>query len=97
MEHIPDKSDHNQKAKDELKILAGHHSEDLYDQDEDRAGEKMNLATGENFNNSESDPAHFKNLKILEPTGSADVLPPLREEEDAAAKWLRENDPKYNG
>lgn len=62
------------------------HNETLYDQNEDGAGEKINLATGKNFDNSTY--TGMENLSIIDSSRHDES-----EEEDAAAKWLRENDP----
>ena len=79
----------NEKAKEETESISGHHSEDLYDQNEDTAGEKTNLANGKPFDNTR-DKGNDEQLRVIEP-GDKDALPPLEEEDDAAAKWLREH------
>lgn len=81
----------NQRARDEKSELPGHHSENLFDQNEDAAGEKIDLATGKPFvNDNDSVVAVSSNLYAVE-AGSKDALPDLPEENDAAAQWLREN------
>lgn len=64
------------------------HTETLYDQDEDAAGNKYNAATGKPFNNSK-----YTGLEGLREV-SADALDNTDDEDDAAAKWLRANDPE---
>ncbi len=63
------------------------HSEDLFDQDEDRAGEKINLATGEAIDNSTY--TGFEALSVVDETveDESDVTP--------GERWLRENDPDH--
>lgn len=90
-ERIPQKGDlgENKKAADELKGFKDGHVSDLFDMNEDAAGETRDLATGKPIDNSKSDFAHGR-LTTVEP-GKKDALPPLREKNDAAAQWLREN------
>jgi len=80
----------NLKARAEQEEMSGNHSENLYDQNEDAAGEKFDLATGKPFDNTRSEAAGAT-LTRVEPSESGDALPPLLEEDDAAAKWLREH------
>lgn len=81
----------NDRAADESEDLISLHTENLFDQNEDMAGEKVNLATGEPINND--GPTDYEELSVIDaaPHATGDALPPLPEEEDAAAKWLREN------
>jgi len=81
----------NNRAEDEAGELSGHHSENLYDQNEDGAGEKVNLATGRQFVNDNDTVEAARNLMHAVEPGERDALPPIEEEDDAAAKWLREN------
>jgi|GEM_PF-6845115 len=75
---------------DELKeAKAGeHHNSNLFDQNEDRAGEKTDLATGKPIDNSTD--LGFEHLTIREGNPEESET----EENDAAAQWLRENDPE---
>ncbi len=80
----------NIKAQDE--ITDGDHFDKLYDQNEDAAGQKIDEATGESIDNSPVVEGTDEALSVLEAPGegSEDVLGALPEEDDAAAKWLRE-------
>lgn len=80
----------NERALDEAGEISGHHSENLYDVNEDAAGEKVNLADGRPFQNDNTVEAPDLEVHAVEP-GTRDALPDLEEEDDAAAKWLREN------
>jgi len=81
----------NQRAQHEKDVLSGHHSSDLFDQNEDLAGEKINLANGMPIvNDNDSMEAARMALSAVE-AGAEDALPDLEEEDDAAAKWLRAN------
>ena len=83
----------NHKAKDEHRDLVGNHSENLYDQNEDAAGERVDLATGKPFDNNGLETIQDQLSEVK--NGGRDALPDLPEEEDAAAAWLRENDPNH--
>lgn len=83
----------NQKAHEEFDDITDNHSANLYDQNEDAAGEVVDLATGKKINNSGNVVIGGKLSRVE--AGTTDALPDLKEEEDAAAKWLRENDPNY--
>ncbi len=65
-----------------------HHFSNLFDQDEDRAGEKTDLATGQPIDNSTD--LGLEHLTIHD-------LPPHSDDDsdDEAARWLRANDPNY--
>jgi hypothetical protein len=77
-------------------VKAGHHFENLHDENEDRAGEKVNLATGKPIKNSGPlESADMRLSVVKRGKENEDVLGKVEEEEDAAAKWLRENDPDY--
>ena len=82
----------NLKAKDEKKGLnmAVEHFSRLYDLDEDMAGEKVDPSNGQPINNSIDDhgPVELKNFKPNKK--SKDVMPRLREKNDAAAQWLKQ-------
>lgn len=87
--HVPFEAHGSEALKDELQEAASaeHHNSNLFDQDEDRSGEKIDLATGKKIDNSTDH--GLDNLSVHH-----DV--PVREQEDeddAAARWLRENDP----
>lgn len=77
------------KAKNVPDMGVVHHS-GLYDLDEDMAGEKTDLATGQKINNSTDDNGAWKFTKFKPNKKSKDLLPPLPKEKDEAAKWLRE-------
>lgn len=82
----------NQKGRDEEQEVSSMemHNQGLHDQDEDSAGEKVDLATGKEFDNStDTDERHLTIIKGGH--NSEDVLGALPEENDAAAKWLREH------
>jgi hypothetical protein len=88
---IADPDPENLRILDDEKDAA-HHDSNLYDQNESRAGERIDLATGKPINNDGNDPAAADHtLRIVEP-GVSDVLPPIKEENDQGLKWLREND-----
>ncbi len=81
----------NQRAREERIEFPGLHSETLHDQNEDHAGEPVNLADGKKFvNDGDSIQEVKRTLYAVEP-GTTDALPDLREKNDAAAQWLREN------
>ena len=81
----------NERARVEADKISGHHSADLYDQNEDAAGETTDLATGRPIlNDLDSVQAVKDHLRAVE-HGTQDALPDLEVEDDAAAKWLREN------
>jgi hypothetical protein len=82
--------DENEKARDEVE--SGDHFEKLYDQDEDAAGQRINEATGKKINNTPKVSGADEELTELEmhdDPAHTDVLPPLAEENDEAARWLR--------
>lgn len=70
-----------------------HHFGDLYDENSDRAGEINDLATGKPINNSPAVSGADETLTTIDPgrSGTEDALGALPQENDAAAKWLREN------
>ena len=74
--------------------FAGFHSENLYDEDEDGAGEKTRLDTGKPIDNSTY--TGMETLRNQEPGegGSEDVLGAVDDgtHDDEAARWLREHD-----
>lgn len=84
------KKNENKKAEDE--VIDGDHFSKLYDQNEDAAGQKIDEATGERINNSPVVEGADEVLSVIDvpSDGSEDVLGALPEENDAAAKWLRE-------
>ena len=93
--HPPDPR--NLRAVEEGSLGAGLHNEGLFDDGADLAGESIDLRTGEPFNDSDE-----PNDGLVEVggedrgDGSEDILPALSERNDAAAKWLRENDPNLH-
>ena len=83
-----DKDSRNKRAADELKEVAGHHKEDLFDE------KKRNLATGEDIDNSTY--TGTEDFHSVEP-GAHDTLPPIKEKDKsarAAEAWLNANDPE---
>ena len=91
MDFSPEKR--NERARSEFKERAGHHTEDLFDQDEDAAGEKVNLATGKPIENSKS--RLPDDIRVREVAQEGDIMGPVEKDEDEAEKWLRKNDPNY--
>ncbi len=79
------------KARDE--VDPGTHFNDLYDENEDRSGERVDLATGKRIDNSSPSAAIDKLDRIVAPPegNSEDALGALPKEDDAAARWLREH------
>jgi hypothetical protein len=63
------------------------HSETLFDQNEDAAGESVNLATGRPIDNSTH--TGMEDLRVVD----SNHITSDESEDDAAARWLRENDP----
>lgn len=88
----PEKSGKRHISRD--RGVVGLHNDNLFDQDEDGAGESRNLATGTRIDNSTS-----TELTELALHGST-ILDPLDETTeplvlDDAERWLRENDPRH--
>lgn len=80
----------NQKA-DHEKGGDGNHFSDLYDQDEDAAGQRINEATGKPINNSPAVTGNDEIFREIEPDAkSDDVLGAIPPENDEAARWLSE-------
>jgi len=72
--------------------FVGMHSENLFDQDEDGAGERRNLATGRPFDNSTE--TGLETLSIRETKDDfEDLLGRVDDgtDDDEAARWLAEN------
>lgn len=91
--HSPDNI-FNKKALEESRT-PGDHFDNLYDQDEDAAGQKIDEATGEQIDNSSSRDTTDEELTVVDPdTQSEDALGTIPEDADAAAQWLREHDHK---
>ena len=76
--------------------FTGLHFDNLYDEDEDRAGEKIDLATGEPIDNSDSLRHEMEStgINIIDPSDYDagewhDVLPPLDDNElpEEIRKW----------
>lgn len=86
-EHFKGSFGKNAKALEEISL--NQHDSDLFDQNEDKAGELYDLATGKRIDNSGPKGLH-EELTVIE-NGGKDALPPLPEEDDEAAKWLRAN------
>jgi hypothetical protein len=73
----------------------GLHFDNLFDQDEDEAGSRINPATGNAYDNSTytgTEPLTSEHDPMQRTDVSADVLPPVDEEDDEAARWLAEHD-----
>ncbi len=71
------------------------HTSNLFDEDEDFAGQKVDEGTGERIDNSTARIEDLDRLDVLD----GDVLQKPSDydkaiEEDEAAKWLAEHDPK---
>ncbi|HEY4516686.1 MAG TPA: hypothetical protein VJG64_01965 [Candidatus Paceibacterota bacterium] len=81
----------HRKAK--LEGETGDHFNNLYDEDEDRAGQKINEATGKRINNTPVVSGMDEQLTVqkIKRGRSEDVLGKLSEKNDAAARWLREH------
>lgn len=90
-DHVPFNAHGSEALKDELKETSAgeHHFSNLFDQDEDRAGEKTDLATGRPIDNSTD---HGIDQLSVHHDIPAEVKD---DEDDAAARWLRENDPNH--
>ena len=89
MDFSPEKR--NERARSEFKERAGHHTEDLFDQDDD-GNEKVDLATGKKFDNTTS-----KLPEEIRIASAEDVLKPIDEDDDsarAAEAWLNLHDPQ---
>ena len=73
---------------------AGMHSENLYDQDEDGAGETHDMRTGKKFDNSTYTGAEHLTEREGGDEASEDVLGSIGDgtADDDAARWLAEND-----
>jgi hypothetical protein len=84
----------NQKARDELRVAGlGNHFDNLFDENEDRAGERYDLATGRPIDNS-TEAAPGDELTAIERRASdlsQDALGSIDEPEDEATRWLRKN------
>lgn len=78
----------NEQARFEKKVADTGimHNADLHDED------SFDEATGKVRDNSSTVSNPLERLHIVEPTGVDDVLGALPQEDDAAARWLREND-----
>lgn len=84
----------NERAKDEKNELEGLevHNTNLFDHNEAPGGELVDEATGKRIDNSPKVSGADEDLTELElhdDPAHTDVLPPIAEEDDAAAKWLR--------
>ena len=63
----------------------------LYDEDQDRAGERTDLATGKPIDNST-----FTATEDLIEVAESELNETKEEMDDEADKWLKENDPDYS-
>lgn len=68
------------------------HDANLYDENEDRAGERYDLATGKPIDNSGE-----IGLEKLPTADEIDGAIDPETDDDEAARWLRENDPNLQG
>jgi hypothetical protein len=89
--HVPFEAHGSEALEAELKEAAAgeHHNSNLFDLDETlHGGEKTDLANGKRIDNSTDH--GLDNLTVHDdiPSDTKD------DEDDAAARWLRENDPK---
>lgn len=80
----------------------GLHDENLFDEDENAAGDKINAATGLPYDNSTmKDETHMQTsgtgYEIAGGEGSDDVMGSLPKDFDEAAKWLRKHDDHPGG
>lgn len=82
---------------DEYEEGGGLHFDNLYDQNEDEAGEKVDLATGEPIDNSTAKNGDI-DPEVVVREGRVVELD-LREtgKDNAGEKWLRKNDPAHPG
>ncbi len=94
MERIPKKGDfgENEKAQEEFENLEKSHVSDLFDSEEDIFGERADPVTGELIDNTR-DTSADEALRVVTPgNNTEDALPSLGEDDDEAARWLREHD-----
>ncbi len=84
--------EHHKAALEKQKGI-GDHYDNLYDQDEDQAGQRIDAATGEWIDNSTSKPKGLMEV-VPAPHKSKDALGAINDdtEDDAAARWLKEHD-----
>lgn len=81
------------KAKAEMETGVGDHYNNLYDEDEDRAGQRLDDATGKFIDNSTDTLIVGLSETSRRMRGSKDALGPVPEDKnDAAAIFLREHD-----
>jgi len=71
-------------------LFTGLHYSTLHNQNEDGAGEKVDPSTGKKIDNSTD--FGLEGLTIIKPD---EEEAEAEEEDDAAAEWLRKNDPKF--
>lgn len=87
------KNERAKMEKEELDMSVAHWQE-LHDQNEDGAGEKIDPVTGLPFDNSSDDPGapELEKIKDFDRSGKyKDALPPIKEmENDEAAKFIRD-------
>ena len=93
----PKKKAHLETTPGEETVNDGQHNEDLFDQDEDHAGEKVDLATVKAFDNSTyTGTEDFQELaenKDGEDADFTELLKSVGDNEEARA-WLRKNKSK---
>jgi hypothetical protein len=83
--------EHHKAALEQEKGI-GDHDDNLYDQDEDGAGQRIDAATGKWIDNSTDEkPVGYAAIDPSE-HGGKDALGPVNDDDDAAAHWLKEHD-----
>ncbi len=85
-------ADRTKTEQEEAKSLSLH-IDNLFDQNEDFGGEKVDLATGRPIDNSTATSREIDGITARK-AGQAPIGKVV-EAEDAAEKWLRENDPNH--
>ena len=81
-----------EEHRDDHGDFTGLHYSTLHDQNEDGAGEKVDPSTGKKIDNSTD--FGLEGLTIIKPD-EEEAEAEAEEEDDAAAEWLRKNDPKF--
>jgi hypothetical protein len=80
----------HKRAQDEAKHGPSLHNDNLFDEDEDAYGERRDLATGKPIDNSTY--TGMEGLtEVLPEDSSEDVLGTVKDDDDEAGRWLREN------
>lgn len=88
-EYLPHEGEPVNSKADFEETEIGNHQNNLYDQNEDASGELLDLATGKPIDNSGDEAADLHLDTVVH--GASDALPDLEEEDDEAARWLREH------